>query len=62
MKTAVSRFNALGENPDAALRRILSHWGVQYVRLIPSDVRALPTVFFRARFERVYWNFLSLGV
>jgi hypothetical protein len=50
--------DALVKSPDAALRCILSHCGVQQVRLIPSDLHALPANFLRVRSEnRLFRNF-----
>jgi hypothetical protein len=44
--------DALVKSPDAALRFIFSHCGVRQVRLISSDLRALPAAFLRARREK----------
>jgi len=54
------------KNPDAALRFILSHCGVQQVRLIPSDLRALPANFLRARLKYGYlltfYDFINVAL
>ena len=47
--------NALVKSPDAALRFILSHCGVRKVRRTPSDLRALPANFLRARPENSHF-------
>jgi hypothetical protein len=43
------------KSPDAALRFILSHCGVQHVCLISSDSRALPANFLRACLKNVHF-------
>jgi len=57
-------FDTLVKSPDAALRCILSHCGVRQARLIPSDVRALPAAFLRARPEkghfRTFYDFINV--
>jgi len=47
--------DTLVKSPDAALRFILSHCGVQHVCLIPSGLRALPANFLRARLKNGYF-------
>jgi len=56
-----TKIDALVKSLDAALRRILSHCGVQQVLLIPSDLRALPAAFLRARrANRLFRTFYDL--
>jgi len=60
------KIDTLVKSPDAALRFILSHCGVQHVRLIPSDLRALPANFLRACLKNmhfpIFYNFIKKSV
>jgi hypothetical protein len=56
------KIDTLVKSPDAALRFILRHCGVQQVRLISSDLRALPANFLRACLKNMHFPIPSQTV